>query len=85
MDEQQAGGLSWSGVLQSLTNTATGYLDRRIDIDLQTRLADRLAPRMASTQTPINQYAPQQVFGISASTLVPLLLLGAVAFVALRR
>lgn len=85
MDESSAGGFSWSGVLQGIASTATGYLDRRIDIDLQTRLAERLMPRQVTTQTPINSYVPSQVLGMNTGLLLPLLLVAGVAFVVLRK
>jgi hypothetical protein len=73
-----------SGVLQTITTTGLGYLDRRLDIDLERRLTRATEPRIDSTQTPVNYTVPGQVFGIPTGTLVPLLIVGVVAVVLLK-
>lgn len=73
-----------SGVLQSLTNTGLGYLDRRLDVDLERRLTRATEPRIDSTQNPVNYTVPGQVLGIPTGTLLPLLLVGVVAVVLLK-
>lgn len=75
---------SLSGVLQHLTATSLGYLDRRLDVDLEGRLTRATNPDVNSNQTPVNYTVPNQVFGIPTGTLVPLLLVGVVAVVLLK-
>ena len=83
MDETSSGG--WSGIFQSIASTATGYLDRRIDIDLQSRLVKAQLPERLSDQTRIYQTVPNQVLGMNLSALLPLLLVAGVALVVLRK
>lgn len=79
-------GFSWSGLLQNVTTTATGYLDKRLDIELQTKLARLQQPQIASTQTPVNNTVPNQgMFGMSSSMLLPILGIGLVAVILLAR
>lgn len=82
MEQTSNGGGFFSGLLQTVATTATGYLDRRIDIDLERRLARATEPRMTSDQTPIAQSVPNQMFG--GSMLLPLLAVGLVAVLVLK-
>lgn len=68
MNEQN--GFSLSGLLQGVATTTLGYLDRRIDIDLQQRLASRTTPGVTSTQTPVANTVPNQAFGMSTNTMM---------------
>jgi len=71
---------SLSGLLQTAASTTLGYLDRRIDIDLQQRLANRSTPAVTSTQTPVANVVPNQTFGMPTNTL---LMVGGIALVAI--
>ena len=78
-------GSSWAGVFQTLASTATGYLDRRIDIDLQRRLTIAQVPERTSMQTTIRDVVPAQLGTINLASLLPLLLVAGVALVLLRK
>jgi len=82
-----------SGLLQSLTALGTGYMARRLDIDLQNRIVgSQPIPRLGSTQNPIPGYGGivrtpqgQQVAQINMSAVMPLLIVGLVAFFMAKR
>lgn len=82
MNETSGGGFSLSGLLQTAASTGLGYLDRRIDIDLEKRLTRAQTPERVSDQRPIAQTVPNQLFG--GSSLLPLLAIGLVAVLVLR-
>lgn len=77
-----SGGFTLSGLLQGVASTGLGYLDRRIDIDLERRLTRAQTPELTSDQTPISQAVPNQMFG--GSMLLPLLAIGLVAVLVLK-
>ena len=76
---------SWAGVFQTMASTATGYLDRRIDIDLQRRLTRAQEPERTTMQTTIRDVVPAQFAGINLSAMLPLLLVAGVALLLLRK
>ena len=70
------GGGGWLGALQTL---GTGYLSRRIDIDLQGRLQQQGTAQLRGDQRPINQtVSGNMLAGVSNTTM---LALGAAALV----
>lgn len=85
MNETNGGGFSLSGLLQGVAQTGLGYLDRRIDVDMQTRLYRATNPQVTSDQTPIAQTVPSQMFGMAGGMLLPLLIVGVAALVLLRK
>lgn len=63
------GGGYFSGLLQTLTTTGTGYLARRIDIDLQRRLAGQQPQVMLPTTQQgigVQRANPPQPGGVAA-------------------
>lgn len=85
MNENNSGGFSLSALLQGVAQTGLGYLDRRIDVDMQTRLIRATNPQVTSDQRPIAQAVPNQMFGLPGGTLLPLLAVGLVAILILRK
>jgi hypothetical protein len=86
MDSQNtAAGSSWSGVFQTLATTAQGYLNKRLDIELETKLARLQQPEIKTGQYPVGNWVPTQagiggsIAGIPVQTLLGLLAVGAVA------
>lgn len=81
------------GALQTLTSLGTGYLSKRIDIDLNSRVyGGQPIPRVGTTQNPIGGYGTvvctpqgQQVAQLNLSLLGPLLMVAAVAWFVARR
>lgn len=74
-------GFSFSGLLQGVAATGLGYLDRRLDVDLDRRLATAQVPAI---NTPVPLQPQASMFGLPAG-LLPLLLVGVVAIVLLRK
>lgn len=78
----------FSGALQTLTSLGTGYLSKRLDIDLHSRLqGSQPLPRLTTTQNPIGGYGTvvraqngQQVAQLNLSLLAPIVLVGIVAY-----
>jgi hypothetical protein len=83
----------FSGALQTLTTLGTGYLSKRIDIDLMQRAyGTQPIPHLGTTQNPIGGYGTvvrtpqgQQVAAVNLSAVMPLFLVGLVAFFLARR
>ena len=83
----------FSGALQTLTSLGTGYLNKRMDIDLSQRLyGSQPLPRLGTTQNPVGGYGTvvrtsqgQQVAQLNLSALAPLLLVGVAAYFIARR
>lgn len=78
----------FSGALQTLTSLGTGYLSKRIDIDLMGRVyGTQPQPRLPTTQNPVGGYGTivrtpqgQQVAQVNLSLIGPLVLVAAIAF-----
>lgn len=85
MDQTNGGGFSLSALLQGVAQTGLGYLDRRIDVDLQKRLTRATTPEVTSDQRPIVNTVPNQMFGLAGGALLPLLIVGVAAIVLLRK
>lgn len=75
----------WSGFFQTLATTAQGYLNKRLDIELETKLARIQNPEIKTGQYPVGNWVPNQagiggsIAGIPVQTLLGLLAVGAVA------
>lgn len=82
-----------AGALQSLMTLGTGYLARRLDVDLQQRVTGAMPlPGLRTTQNGIGGYGNvvrtpqgQQVAQVNLSAMMPLLLVGLVAFFLAKR
>ncbi|OWQ83839.1 hypothetical protein CDN99_25575 [Roseateles aquatilis] len=74
----------FSGALQSLTALGTGYLSRRLDIDLYGRAvqAQQPQPQLGTTQNQVlvGAGARGQPTMLNLNALLPFLLVGAVVF-----
>lgn len=78
-----------SGFLQNLSSLGTGYIARRLDVDLSQRLAGSGAyPQLRTTQNGIGGYGQvtqgpggAKVAQINLSAVMPLLMVAAVVFV----
>lgn len=92
------GGGYFSGTLQSLTSLGTGYLARRMDIDLMTRIQGAMPqPNIYGTQSPLivgargaplasqGQLQGQQPMLLNLNALLPFLLVGGVVFMIARK
>jgi hypothetical protein len=83
----------FSGALQTLSSLGTGYLSKRLDIDLTNRIYGmQPLPRLGTTQNPIGGYGQvvrtpqgQQVAQLNLSALMPLVLVAGLAFLIARR
>lgn len=82
-----------AGMFQSLTALGTGYLSKRMDIDLQTRIAGAQPyPGLRTTQNGIGGYGAvtrtptgQSVASFNLSALMPLALVGLVVYFVARK
>lgn len=75
-----------SGAFQTALSLGNSYLSRRLDVDLQTRLAE--AQRLGQMQANAGTRLPSPIGGTAGFNLggmLPLLLLGAAAFFLLRK
>jgi len=87
------GGATFTGILQQLAATGTGYLSNRLDVDIANRLyGNQAMPRLNSTQNPQNQYGnvvrtPNggSVAQINLNAVLPLVLVGGLVFFFARR
>lgn len=86
MTQDNGGSFSWGGLLQTVATTATGYLDKRLDMELQTKLARLQNPQVVSNQAPVQNVVPTQA-GMFASMgpMMPLLLVAGLAVLLLRK
>jgi hypothetical protein len=83
----------FSGALQTLTSLGTGYLSKRLDVDLQSRIyGSQPLPRIGTTQNPIPGYGTvvrnpqgQQVAQLNLSALMPIVLVGLGAYFIAKR
>lgn len=92
-DPSSSGSSFFSGALQTLTTLGTGYLSKRLDVDLTKRVYGAQAmPRLGTTQNPIGGYGAvvrtpqgQSVAQINLSTVLPLLGVALVVYMLARR
>jgi len=90
---QPSGANYGTGLLQSLTTLGTGYISKRLDVDLQQRIAgNQPIPGLRTTQNGIGGYGqvvrtPQggTVAAVNLSAVMPLILVAAVAFFLAKR
>lgn len=79
----------FSGVLQSITSLGTGYLSRRMDIDLYGRAvqAAQPQPQLGTTQGQllVGAGARGQPTMLNLNALMPFLLVAAVVFVVVKK
>ncbi|MFN3812156.1 MAG: hypothetical protein ACK4S6_16245 [Roseateles asaccharophilus] len=77
-----------SGALQTLSTLGSGYLSRRLDIDLQKRYYSTMPmPNLPSTQNGLGGYGQvvrgpngQQLATLNLSAIMPLILVGVAVF-----
>lgn len=87
-------GAGWgTGLLQSLTTLGTGYLSKRLDVDLQQRVTGNQAfPQLRTTQNGLGGYGTvvrtpggAQVAQVNLSAIMPLALVALVAYFMAKR
>lgn len=92
-DSDSGSGGYFSGALQTLTALGTGYLSKRMDVDLTKRVyGTQSFPRLGTTQNPIGGYGTvvrtpqgQSVAQVNLSMVLPLVGVALVVFLLARR